>query len=226
MRQNNLSGRIFDFFNYSFMLILGLLFLYPFWDQLMISLSIPKNADSIGLRLFTWPFTFDAYRSIFKSNIVYVGYFNTVLRTVTGTSISVIMTYFGAYALSKRQLPLRNFITIFILFTMFFSGGLIPIYLNIRDLGLMNSRWALILPLLTSAWHLILCRNFIMTLPKELEDSAMINGANPITMIFYIMLPLSTPILAVISLWVAFMHWNAFLIACFISGTARSTFFR
>jgi len=132
--------------------------------------------------------TFETYKGIFETDVAYIGYYNTIFRTVIGTSLTVMVTYFGAYALAKRDLPLRTFITLFILFTMFFSGGLIPTFLNMRWLGLINSRWVLILPMLTSAWNLILCRNFIMTLPVELEDAALIDGAHPITMIFYIML--------------------------------------
>ena len=203
------GDKIFDFFNYAIMVLLGVLFVYPFWDVFVLSLATVKNADSLGLRLFTWPVSFDTYRGIFQTDIAYIGYYNTIFRTVIGTSLTVLVTYFGAYALAKRDLPLRTFITLFILFTMFFSGGLIPTFLNMRWLGLFNSRWVLILPMLTSAWNLILCRNFIMTLPTELEDAALIDGAHPITMIFYIMLPLSTPILAVLALWTSISHWNA-----------------
>ena len=106
---------------------------------------------------------------------------------------------------------------------MFFSGGLIPTFLNMRWLGLFNSRWVLILPMLTSAWHLILCRNFIMTLPQELEDAAYIDGAHPIAMIFYVMIPLSTPILAVLALWISIAHWNAWF-DCLLYISDRSKY--
>ena len=200
---------MFDAVNYGFMAILVIIFIYPFWDTLIISLSIPENTDIIGLRLFTWPVRFDAYNRVIKTGVVYIGYYNTIFRTIIGTSLTVIVTYFGAYALSKRELPLRTLITLFLLFTMFFSGGLIPQYLNISWLGLRESRWVLIFPILTSAWYLIITRNFIMTLPKELEDAATIDGANPIKMISLIMLPLSMPIIAVLTLWVSVNHWNA-----------------
>ena len=206
--RQTVASRTFDILNYIFLGLLGLLFLYPFWDTLILSVSTPENTDVLGLRLFTWPVTFFPYNLWLKTGQVYTGYYNTLFRTIIGTTLTVFVTYFAAYSLAKRELPLRTFLTIFILFTMFFQGGLIPKYLNMQWLGLLESRWSLILPLLTSAWYLILTRNFIMSLPKELEDAAIMDGANPIKMIFYIMLPLSMPIIAVLTLWVSVSHWN------------------
>ena len=209
MYQKTVASKIFDISNYTILCIAALLFLYPFWDTLIISVSTPENTDVLGLRLFTWPVTFEPYRLVFKTGAIYTGYYNTFFRTIIGTALTVMVTYFGAYTLAKRELPFRTAITLFIIFTMFFSGGMIPTYLNIKWLGLMESRWSLIFPVLTSAWYLIITRNFIMTLPKELEDAATMDGANPLKMISYIMLPLSMPIIAVLTLWVTIGHWNA-----------------
>lgn len=203
------SEMIFDSFNDILMVILLFLFIFPFWYELVLSFSSPLSATKLGLKLFPGEIVFSAYSEVLHSNEVMVGYFNTILRTVTGTALTLLITYCGAYSLSRKELPFRNILTILILFTMFFSGGLIPSYFLVRSLGLINSRWALILPVLTSAWNLILTRNFIMSLPKELEESAFIDGATPINIVFKIMLPLSTPILAVLAVWTAVFHWNA-----------------
>ena len=163
----------------------------------------------MGLKLFPDNINIESYRQVFQSDLIFIGYGNTILRTVSGTLLSVMVTYFGAYALSKKELPFRNLLTLFVLITMFFNGGLIPTYLNIKRLGLMGSRLALILPLATNAWYLIIARNFIMSLPAELEDAAFIDGAKPFTMVFRVMFPLSMPILVVIALWTAVSHWNS-----------------
>jgi putative aldouronate transport system permease protein len=134
---------------------------------------------------------------------------NTLFRTVFGTILTIIVTYLGGYALSKKSLPFRKIIMMFIIFTMFFSGGLIPGYLLVKSLGLIGSRWALILPVATSAWNLIIARNFISTIPDALEEAAFIDGASPYTVLLTIMVPLSMPIIAVLALWTAVRHWNA-----------------
>jgi putative aldouronate transport system permease protein len=134
---------------------------------------------------------------------------NTVIRTVLGTALSLTFTIFAAYALSKRYFPHRTFWTAFIVFTMFFSGGLIPSYLLVKSLGLINSMWALVLPGLISAFSLIIARNFFMALPESLEESARIDGANDIRILFSIIVPISMPIIATLTLWMAVQHWNA-----------------
>ena len=200
---------VFDFCNYLFVGVLALLCLYPLWDTLMLSLSTPVNAMRLGVRLFTSPISFEAYGVIFSSQILAVAYYNSILRTVAGTALTLLVTYCAGYALARADLPFRKSITAFVLFTMFFNGGLIAIYLNIMHLGLMNSRWALILPLTTTAWSLLIARNFLMALPRELEDAALADGAHPLRIVFSIMFPISTPVLAVLALWTAVMHWNA-----------------
>jgi putative aldouronate transport system permease protein len=203
------GGAVFDAANCLLMCFLMVLFIFPFWDTLILSLSTPVNASRLGLRLLALPPTLGAYVNIFRNDIILIGYANTLFRTLAGTLLTVTVTYLGAYALSKKQLPLRTPITALIVFTMFFSGGLVASYLNIKSLGLMGSRWVLILPGATGAWSLVVARNFIMSLPQELEDAAFVDGAHPLTMIFYIMLPLSAPILSVLALWSAVGHWNA-----------------
>lgn len=220
MRTHSAAGRIFDAANYLLMTLLALLFIYPFWDTVVLSLSTPTEATGLGLRLLPRPPVLDAYVTVFKSDVVFIGYANTLFRTITGTLLTLAVTYLGAYALAKRALPFRNAITLFILFTMFFSGGLVASYLNMKSLGLVGSRLALIIPGCTGAWSLIVARNFLMSLPQELEDAAYVDGAHPLTMVFRVMLPLSAPILAVLALWSAVGHWNAWFDAL-IYVTAR-----
>lgn len=209
LRRRSFASKSFDYFNYGLMIVLSLLFLYPFWNLLMLSLTAPAYVDKLGLRLWAEGMNIMSYKQLFSSDIIYIAYGNTILRTVVGASLTVLVTMSAAYSLARKDLPYRNLITLFILFTIFFSGGLIPTYLNIKNLGLLNSIWALILPTLANAWYIILARNFLMGFPKELEESALMDGANPIQVAFRIIFPLSMPIIAVIALWSGVAHWNA-----------------
>lgn len=200
---------IFDFFLYSFSAVLIFIFIYPIWDTLVISLSSPSFARKLGFRLFPDIISLASYKVVFSDNIIAIGYINTIIRTVCGTCLAVLVTYCGGYALSKTSMPFRKSILLFILFTMFFSGGLIPSYLLIKKLGLIDSRLVLILPMTTSAWNLIIARNFIKTIPESIEESAFIDGAHPFKVVFRIMMPLSMPIIAVLALWTAVGHWNS-----------------
>ena len=220
MRILTRGGGVFNLVNYVFMTLLAVLFVYPFWDILVLSFSTPIQASRLGLRFLPQPPVLGAYISIFKTDVILIGYGNSLIRTIGGTSLNVTVTYLGAYALAKRELPFRRTITLFILFTLFFNGGLIATYLNIKSLGLLGSRWALVLPTAASAWSLIIARNFLMSLPQELEDAAFVDGAHPLAVVILVMLPLSAPIVAVLALWSAVGHWNAWFDAL-IYVTAR-----
>jgi len=208
-RRKTMAAQAFDVFNIAFMLVLALLFLYPFWNLLMLSMTAPAYVDKLGLRMWAEGMNLATYKQLFASDVIYVAYKNTIIRTVLGAGLTVVVTMCAAYGLSRRDLPLRGVITLFMLFTIFFSGGLIPTFLNIRKLGLLGSMWSLILPTLANAWYIILARNFLMGFPKELEESALIDGANPVQTAFRIIFPLSAPIIAVIALWSGVAHWNA-----------------
>lgn len=154
--------------------------------------------------LFPSHFVFDAYRTIFSNgSIIMDAYLITIFRVVVGTFASMIVTYFLAYGLSKKKLPGRNGITLFVFITMLFNGGLIPQYLVIRNLGLFNNLLVYILPMLVSAFNTLLLTNFIMNIPESLLESSEIDGARELTIIFRIVLPLSLPALATISLFYA-----------------------
>lgn len=210
MKFKSKGEKIFDVFNILFMTLLLIIFLYPFLDQISLSFADAKTANELGLRFFPkFPLVFDAYKEIFQNKLFLTAVGNTLFRTVIGASLTVLFTFIGGFVLAKKTLPFRKTITLFVLFTMFFSGGLIPHYLLIEQLGLMGSRWALILPMLTSAWYLLIARNFISTIPESLEEAAMVDGAGIGRVMFQIVLPLSLPIIAVITLWSAIGHWNA-----------------
>ncbi|MFD0961330.1 carbohydrate ABC transporter permease [Paenibacillus chungangensis] len=135
-------------------------------------------------------------------------YVNTIVRTLAGTLLILGFTVLAAYPLSKRDLPYRNTITIFFLIAMFFSGGIIPDYLLVKNLGLLDTRWALVLPSAVNVFYIIIMRNYFMTIDKGIEESAVVDGASYFTILTKIIMPLSKPVLATIALWAAVYHWN------------------
>lgn len=199
----------FDFINTVLMVCLAVAFIYPFWYTLVLSFSTPEYATGLGAKIFPSEITLDAYKSVFASNSIWIAYANTLFRTIIGTVFSIFVTYCAGYSLARKNLPCRSFITFFIIFTMLFSGGLIPTFLVMKSYGLVGSRWALILPMTTSAWNIIIARNYISGLPDELEEAAVVDGAHPLQVAFQIIFPLSKPVVAVLGLWSAVGHWNA-----------------
>lgn len=198
--------------------------IFTFWHMLVLSFSPGYVATKSGLHLWITDFTLDNYKKVLESRYIWLGYKNTILRTVIGTAASLFFTALGAYALSKPFFPHRSFWTLLIVFTMFFSGGLIPNYLLIRDLGLLDTFVVQILPGLVSAYNLVIMRNYFQSLPEEIEESCMIDGAGRWRIFFSIVLPLSTPILATVALWIAVGHWNAwFDVLIYITDETRFT---
>ncbi|WP_309119002.1 carbohydrate ABC transporter permease [Paenibacillus sp.] len=166
---------------------------------------------------FLWPrgFTIEAYRFVLESEYIWIAYRNSVFITVIGTAAAVLFTATTSYPLVKSGLPARKAFLYGILFTLLFNGGIIPTYLLVKGVGLLNSLWALILPNAVSAFNVIIMMSFFRTIPAELEESAMIDGANPIRTFFQIILPLSKPVLATIAVWEAVGLWNNYLQAIF-----------
>ncbi len=193
-------------------LLLGLLalsILFAFLHLLSLSFSPSWVATKGGIHLVPVDPTLDNYRKVMESQYIWQGYQNTLIRTIAGTVLQLLVTAMGAYTLSKKFYPHRSFWTFLIAFTMFFSGGLIPSYILVVNLGLMDTYAAMILPGLVSAYNLIIMRNYFMSLPEEIEESCMIDGAGRFRIFFQIVLPLSKPILATVALWLAVGHWNA-----------------
>jgi len=193
-----------------FFVILSLLFIYPLWHVLVDSFSTPQYAARPGFRLWTGGFTLDNYIHMFNTDSLWTGYRNTLLVVTGGWAFSIVSTILAAYPLSKPDLPLRKTITTFFILTMFISGGLIPSYILINNtLGWRNNMLALIIPGGISTTNIIIMRNFFMGLPKELEESAIMDGANAFQILFRIVLPLSKPVIATISLWIIVGYWNS-----------------
>ena len=200
---------VFKIVNVVVLLFLCMTILLPF--LYLLALSFDKLPSSFDNNLLFWPkqFTFENYKTVFRNKDIWTGYANTLFVTVVGTAGAVILTSLGAYALSKPCFPHRIFWTFFVIFTMYFNAGLIPHYLWRNQIHLMNNRLVLILPVLVSAYNLIIMRNFFQQVPKEMEEAAFIDGASDFQTFRLVVLPTSLPIIATIALWVAVYHWNA-----------------
>jgi putative aldouronate transport system permease protein len=184
--------------------------LYPFIYVFSMSLSDQTHVIKRDVFLLPKGFTLSTYKTILTNKYVWSSYYNTIWYTVVGTVVNVIMTVLAAYPLSRKAFVFRRFFSLMITFTMFVGGGMIPFFIILTSLGLYNTRWALIIPFAVSAWNIIIARTFYETLPESLAESAKIDGANDIVVLVRIMLPLSTPILAVVALFSAVGYWNTY----------------
>ncbi|MCM3440221.1 carbohydrate ABC transporter permease [Metabacillus halosaccharovorans] len=209
LMDSTMKERVFDIINYIFLLIVMIVTLYPFLNVLAISLN--ESTDTVRGGIYAWPreFTLNNYLEIMKYDHLVTGFFNSVLRTVIGTILGVFAQAMVAFTLSRADFQGRKFVSTFLVLTMYFSGGLIPGYMLIRDLGLMNSFWVYILPGLVSAFNIIIIRSFMDGIPFSLQESAKMDGANDFTIFYRIILPLCKPVLATIALFVAVGQWNS-----------------
>lgn len=209
--KRSLGEIIFSWFNICFMLLLCFVTLYPFIYILFASLSDPTQmAQFRGMLFYPQGFSFDAYKAVLENPMVTTGYRNTLFYVTAGTSINLIMTTLGAYALSRRNVYFKNHIMFYIVITMVFSGGLIPSFLLINNLGMLNTPWALLLPGAINSFNLIIMRTAFQGIPASLEESARIDGANDWVIMTRIIIPLSMPVIAVMILWYAVGHWNSY----------------
>ncbi|WP_391563883.1 carbohydrate ABC transporter permease [Paenibacillus cremeus] len=212
--KQTIAEKVFGVFNIAFLLFLTLITLYPFLYVAMASLSNPSElASHSGILLWPMGFNMDGYVSVFKNPNIITGYTNTIIYVVVGTAINVIITALGAYVLSRKGVMLRDSIMMMIVFTMFFSGGLIPNYLLVKSLGMFDTMWALILPGAISTYNLIIMRTAFAAIPESLEESARIDGAGDLTILFKIVIPLSQAVIAVMILFYAVAHWNSWFSA-------------
>lgn len=185
--------------------------LFPFLNLLFQSFASPADIiEANGLMLYPKSFRLDAYSYLMKYPYLEQSYGNTVFNTVVGVCCCMLMTTLGAYVLSRRDLPGRRLLTTFVVVTMFISGGMIPAYLNLKDLGLLNTRWVLILPAMISTWNMLLMRNFFMAIPAELTEAARMDGAGEMRLVTTIILPLSMPIVATLALFYGVGRWNEY----------------
>ncbi|SMG37263.1 carbohydrate ABC transporter membrane protein 2, CUT1 family [Paenibacillus aquistagni] len=210
MNKLSIGERVFEVFNILFMILLCLVTLYPFYYVLIASFSDPSwIVKQRGLIWLPEGFNLDAYVRVLDNPMILQGYMNTLFVVTVGTLINVFMTALGAYGLSRQNVMWKNPIMFFIVFTMFFSGGLIPNYLLVSELGMLDSLWALIIPGAISAFNLIIMRTAFHGVPISLEESAKLDGANDFTVLFRIILPLSLPVIAVMILFYGVGHWNS-----------------
>ena len=202
---------LFDAVNIFFLSIILLIIVYPLIYVFSASFSDAQQVVAGNVRLFPVDFTFESYKAVFKNQNILRGFIITVFVTVVGTLFNLILTTLAAYPLSRRDLKGRNVIMFFVTFTMFFSGGISPTYLIIQKLGLINNLLVLILPTAISTYNLIIMRTYFQTaIPYELQEAAFIDGCSNFKTLWRIILPLSGPILAVIALYYAVGHWNAY----------------
>lgn len=206
----SLGSRIFDVFNVCLMIVLVIVMVYPM--IYVFSASISSNAMVASGQVVLWPkaVTWSAYERLVYNPDLWVSYWNTIRYTVVQTALTLVATSMMAYPLAKKWLPGRRPILLMAAFTMLFSGGLIPTFLVVQKLGLLNSIWAIVLPTLISTWYLFIMRTFFEALPQELEDAATIDGCGSLQVLWRIVLPLSMPVMATIGLFTAVNQWNSF----------------
>lgn len=210
-RKKTAEDWLVDIIAYGIAIILAISIVLPFLQVITISMSPASVVNKNGFHLIPTKFDFTGYKNIMTDDNFWHSYLNTIIRTVVGTLCCVLVTVMTAYPLSKTNLPYRKGLMLFIVFTMYFSGGTIPTYLLIKNLGLTNNFLVYILPCLVTGFALIITRNFFMTIPPALEESALLDGASNFKILFSIFLPLSLPVVATISLWYAVSHWNAWM---------------
>ncbi|MNH83670.1 L-arabinose transport system permease protein AraQ [compost metagenome] len=215
------SEKVFDWFNYTFLTLVLIVTLYPFLNVLAISLN--DSTDTVRGGIYLWPraFTWDNYQTIFNYTGLIQGLKISVLRTIVGTVLGLISASMLAFTLSRVDFKGRKFISTFVALTMYFSGGLVPTYILMRDLNLIGTFWVYVLPGLVSGFNVFIIRSFIDGLPFALQESAKLDGANDFTIYYRVILPLCKPVLATISLFLAVGQWNSWFDTYLYNGTKQ-----
>ena len=213
-RKGSHADRIFDRINVIIMLFLLIIFVWPLWFILIASISNPAQVYAGNLVLLPKELTLLAYETLLEYQTIWMGYANTIFYSVVGTAINLLMTILCAYPLSRKDfLPRRILLGLF-MFTMYFSGGLIPSYLVVKQTGLLDTRWAMIIPGAISVYNMLVMRSyFINSIPEALQEAATLDGANTAQYLWNIILPLSKPVIAVVGLYYFVGHWNDFYTA-------------
>ena len=202
--------RAFQVFNYAFLMLIMLVCLYPVWYVAVASFS---NSNALtqhsGLLFRPIGFSIDAYKKVFQNPMIGKGYLNTLFILIIGVFLDLVMTSLGAYFLSRKRVMFKKTIMLFIVFTMFFSGGMIPFYINLKELHLTNTLWGLIIPFMITTSNLIILRTSFESIPESLIEAAQIDGAGHIRILTTIVLPLSKAMLAVMVLYYGVSIWNS-----------------
>ncbi|MGU3471409.1 carbohydrate ABC transporter permease [Paenibacillus sp. D51F] len=214
--------RVFDVINILIMLLLVSVTLYPFLNVLAISLN--NSQDTVRGDISLWPrqFTLENYKVIFAYEGLMQGFKISILRTVVGTVLGLLSASMLAFTLSRADFQARRFVSVFLALTMYFSGGLIPVYILMRDLHLIGTFWVYVLPGMVGAFNVFVIRSFIDGLPFALQESAKLDGANDFTIYWRIILPLAKPALATIALFLAVGQWNAWLDTYLYNGSSET----
>jgi putative aldouronate transport system permease protein len=208
----SVADRSFHITNYIILSIFFIIVLYPLVYVLSCSFSSAIAVISNRVWLLPVEFTLDSYKAIFEHKLLMTGYYNALMYMVFGTCVNVVLLLLCAYPLSRKNLPGRKIFTFYFLFTMFFNGGQIPNYLLVNNLGMLNTRWALIIPFAFSAYNMIIVRTyFANNISSELLDAAQIDGCSDIKFFYKIAIPLSKPVIAVMVLFHGIGHWNGFM---------------
>ena len=203
-----------DFFIHLFFIIFVFLILIPIWMILVVSLSTPEGYARSTFHLWSSSFTLDAYARIFNnSSGILKGFWVSIRVTFLGTILSMLMTSFAGYVLAKKDLPGRGLFFRLALFTMFFSGGLMPFYTTVRNYGLDDTLFAMFVPMAIQTYYVILMKNYFESLPVSLEEAARLDGANDIQILFHVVIPMSIPSFAAISLFYGVYYWNEYFYA-------------
>lgn len=226
MKYNRISKgeKVFYIFNYIFLALCAFVTIFPLFH--IVAISFSDSVSIMSKKVFLWPngFNIQAYKNIIAEGKVFNAFKNSVVLTGVGTAINMVATIICAYPLSKKRLKGRNFFMGMIFFTMLFGGGLIPMFLLVKSLRIMDTYWSLWLPGLFSVYNMIVMRTFFMGIPDSLEEAAQLDGANDIYILFHIVLPLSLPAIATLSLFYAVTWWNEFFsVMIYITNSKKVT---
>lgn len=206
---NVLSDNLFIAFTWTILCILFILLIYPL--LFIVASSFRGGAVTMSMSLIPNPFSIVGYEAVFSYSAIWKGYLNTLIYTVVGTATSLVVTICCAYPLSRERLRFGGVVMVLCLITMYFSGGMIPSYLNMRNLGMLDSMWALVLPGSLSVYNMIIVRTFFKTqIPRELQESSQLDGCGDLRYLLMIVLPLSIPVISVIALYTSVNLWNAY----------------
>lgn len=208
-RQMSTGDRVFTIVNYSLLMLVLIIELYPLVYVVAASFSDPQAVVSGKVFLFPVNPTLKGYAAVFKNKKILTGFSNSIFYLIVGTVLNLVMTMLCAYPLSRKEFRARGFLSMFFVFTMYFSGGMVPAYILVNKLGMINTRWSMIIPMAMSTYNMIICRTYIVnSIPDELYEASQMDGCTPFRYMLSVVVPLSKPILEVLTLYYGVVRWN------------------
>ena len=208
-RQMSTGDRVFTIVNYSLLMLVLIIELYPLVYVVAASFSDPQAVVSGKVFLFPVNPTLKGYAAVFKNKKILTCFSNSIFYLIVGTVLNLVMTMLCAYPLSRKEFRARGFLSMFFVFTMYFSGGMVPAYILVNKLGMINTRWSMIIPMAMSTYNMIICRTYIVnSIPDELYEASQMDGCTPFRYMLSVVVPLSKPILAVLTLYYGVVRWN------------------